>query len=178
MTSLIQFYLVAMGRGDEYDARTKARAAGVSASFSLNGMNAAGCSAGSTPGSLPGGMHTAAAAAAASENLENSGNLPEPDDQPVDLYRENEELKVFGSYSNETHVLVHESLSGRMVKRPTRETGQLIGGETCNDRRGSGSLLSFFGWTPGRSIGGRSGRGSLSLERPQPGKQSLVDATC
>lgn len=93
----MQFYLVATGRGDEHDARTKARAAGVSASFSLNGMNAAGCSAGSTPGSLPGGIHashTAAAAAAASENLENSGNLPEPDDQPIDLYRENEELKV------------------------------------------------------------------------------------
>ena len=26
--------------------------------------------------------------------MENSGNPPEPDDQPVDLYRENEELKV------------------------------------------------------------------------------------
>lgn len=91
----LQFYLVAMGRGDEYDSRTKART-GVSASFSLNGMNAAGCSAsGSTPGShgaTPG--VAAAAAAAASENLENSGNMPEPDDQPVDLYRENEELKV------------------------------------------------------------------------------------
>lgn len=83
-----QFYLVAVGRGDEHDARTKAR--GVTASFSLNGLSLAsgmgGSCAGAGGGVLVGGGMT--------ENLENSGNPPEPDDQPVDLYRENEELKV------------------------------------------------------------------------------------
>lgn len=78
---------MAVGRGDEHDARTKAR--GVTASFSLNGLSLPGgvgsCGAGGG-GILVGGATT--------ENLENSGNPPEPDDQPVDLYRENEELKV------------------------------------------------------------------------------------
>ncbi|KAI9552491.1 hypothetical protein GHT06_022857 [Daphnia sinensis] len=82
-----KFYLVAVGRGDEHDARTKAR--GVTASFSLNGLSLAsgmgGSCAGASGGVLVGGGMT--------ENLENSGNPPEPDDQPVDLYRENEELK-------------------------------------------------------------------------------------
>uniref|UniRef100_A0A0P5ZVZ6 G-protein coupled receptor n=1 Tax=Daphnia magna TaxID=35525 RepID=A0A0P5ZVZ6_9CRUS len=82
-----KFYLVAVGRGDEHDARTKAR--GVTASFSLNGLSLAGGMGGSCAGAgggvLVGGGMT--------ENLENSGNPPEPDDQPVDLYRENEELK-------------------------------------------------------------------------------------
>lgn len=85
-----------MGRGDEHDARTKAR--GVTASFSLNGL------------SLPSGGGTCGGGAAGggilvsggvTENLENSGNPPEQDDQPVDLYRENEELKVnFGLKKN------------------------------------------------------------------------------
>lgn len=79
---------MAVGRGDEHDARTKAR--GVTASFSLNGLSLAsgmgGSCAGAGGGVLVGGGMT--------ENLENSGNPPEPDDQPVDLYRENEELKV------------------------------------------------------------------------------------
>jgi len=56
---------VATGRGDEHDPRARAR--GVTASFSLNGL------------SVPGGSLVV-------------GN-PEPD-EPVDLYRENEELKV------------------------------------------------------------------------------------
>ena len=59
----LQFYLVATGRGDEHDPRARAR--GVTASFSLNGL------------SVPGG-----------------GSANQEPDEPVDLYRENEELKV------------------------------------------------------------------------------------
>jgi hypothetical protein len=78
-----------MGRGDEHDARTKAR--GVTASFSLNGLSLASGLGGSCSGGGPGGVLVGGGM---TENLENSGNPPEPDDQPVDLYRENEELKV------------------------------------------------------------------------------------
>ena len=85
MTS--QFYLVAVGRGDEHDARTKAR--GVTASFSLNGL-----ASGPTCGGVGVGGVGVLVSGGPTENLENSGNPPEPDDQPVDLYRENEELKV------------------------------------------------------------------------------------
>ena len=90
---------MAVGRGDEHDARTKAR--GVTASFSLNGLSLASgmggsCSGGGAGGVLVGGGMT--------ENLENSGNPPEPDDQPIDLYRENEELKVkISNKNNQTH---------------------------------------------------------------------------
>lgn len=76
---------MAVGRGDEHDARTKAR--GVSASFSLNGLNI-------TSGGSCGGGGGVLVSGGIMENLENSGNPPEPDDTPVDLYRENEELKV------------------------------------------------------------------------------------
>lgn len=51
----LQFYLVAKGLGDEHDSRARAR--GVTASFSINGISLA-------------------------------------NDEPPDLYRENEELKV------------------------------------------------------------------------------------
>lgn len=85
-----------MGRGDEHDARTKAR--GVTASFSLNGLNLSGGAGGGGGGggSCSGGIGGGGVLVSGNlmENLENSGNLPEPDDQPIDLYRENEELKV------------------------------------------------------------------------------------
>ena len=78
---------MAVGRGDEHDARTKAR--GVTASFSLNGL-----ASGPTCGGVGVGGVGVLVSGGPTENLENSGNPPEPDDQPVDLYRENEELKV------------------------------------------------------------------------------------
>ena len=53
--TFVQFYLVAKGLGDEHDSRARAR--GVTASFSINGISLA-------------------------------------NDEPPDLYRENEELKV------------------------------------------------------------------------------------
>ena len=62
-----KFYLVATGAGDEHDPRARAR--GVTATFSLNGI------------SVPAGVPM-------------SGQHPEEPDEPVDLYRENEELKV------------------------------------------------------------------------------------
>ena len=55
LCKFVQFYLVAKGLGDEHDSRARAR--GVTASFSINGISLA-------------------------------------NDEPPDLYRENEELKV------------------------------------------------------------------------------------
>ena len=68
-----KFYLVARGRGDEHDPRAKAK--GVTASFSLNGI--------SVPSA--GGP-----------------SINEEPDEPIDLCRENEELKVSDDKDQDT----------------------------------------------------------------------------
>jgi hypothetical protein len=62
------------------------------------------CSRGGAGGVLVGGGIT--------ENFENSGNPPEPDDQPIDLYHENEELKVKISNKPNTQEILEEICNG------------------------------------------------------------------